>query len=215
MEFKIFKLNTIHRSNKLYFAYYTKFFYYMRSNLRKTNPERKVCLIVDNASSHKHVELSNVVVKFFALNLVKFLFEKIENLNEFKLPELNDAIRMIRKAWNDVLVTTIVRCWDHCDILSTKNKPLESNCSDKFDSAAEFVNVEESESTNEELSDDEIIGLVLGKEEVESVTETTEPESLRPVFRDVLNSLEVIQKYTESSKSSEQMIDFLINLSLA
>ncbi|CAF1035091.1 unnamed protein product [Brachionus calyciflorus] len=210
------------------------------SYIKFKNPERKVCLIVDNASSHKHVELSNVVVKFFALNLVKFLFEKIENFNEFKLPELNDTIRMIRKAWNDVLVTTIVRCWDHFDILSTKNKPLESSdyldktsiesqCnlnldevidrfktkyfeynkdrSDKFDSAAEFVNLEESESTNEELSDYDIIRLVLGKEEVESVTETTEPESLRSVFRDVLNSLEVIQKYTESSKSSEKMID--------
>ncbi|CAF1038190.1 unnamed protein product, partial [Brachionus calyciflorus] len=121
------------------------------------NPERKVCLIVDNSSSHKHVELSNVVVKFFApnmtsslqpcdagiiysfksnykKNLVKFLLEKIEDFNEFKLPELNDAIRMIRKAWNDVLVTTIVRCWDHCDILSTKNKPLES--SDYLDKSA-------------------------------------------------------------------------------
>jgi len=55
---------------------------------------------------------------YYKKRLLKWLLEQIEEFVSLRVPNLDEAIRMIRKAWSDVLPKTIVNCWYHCNILA-------------------------------------------------------------------------------------------------
>ncbi|CAF0730355.1 unnamed protein product [Brachionus calyciflorus] len=98
------------------------------------------------------------------------MLDKIENYDEYQLPELNDAIRMIRKSWLDVITGTNVRCWNHifnnsCQVgpsLNDGNRKDEKN--EEFISVKEYLSKEETESTDEILSDEDLVDLVLNND---------------------------------------------------
>ncbi|CAF0859881.1 unnamed protein product [Brachionus calyciflorus] len=236
---------------------------FFRMGPNKTLAHRKVCLLVDNASSHKPVELSNVTVKYLPPNmtssiqpldagmifsfkshykkkLVNWFLEQIEEFNTFELPELDQAIRMVRRAWLDVSPKTIVNCWEHCDILPqtstlSSRPPIESiekdsilsftellerfktkyyhfdkNC--EFESAKEYLNAECLEQANEDLSDEEILDLVLGTDKIEELdslnpTESIENQFKKTTYKEVLDSLNVINNYLNSLNAKQNLID--------
>ncbi|CAF0801582.1 unnamed protein product [Brachionus calyciflorus] len=173
------------------------------NNIKFKNEKRKVVLLVDNASGHKPVVLSNVIIKFLPPNttsclqpldagiinsfkaqyrkgLVKSFIESLDDFNELKTPDLKDAIYLINRAWKSVTVSTIKKCWNKCNIL--EQLVLDDLEDDKFlkeldefllklkikydkcdMSAEEYLNLESLEVTSEELSDEEIVKILLFK----------------------------------------------------
>ncbi|RNA23851.1 tigger transposable element-derived 6-like [Brachionus plicatilis] len=83
-------------------------------------PNRKVLLLVDNASAHgtEH-DLSHVICHYRKL-LVESLFESFELFNEAKLPDLKQALLMVKRAWRLVDSDCIKNCSNKCDIVEKK-----------------------------------------------------------------------------------------------
>ena len=101
---------------------------------------RKVLLIMDNAPSHGHPELSHVKIHFLPPTTTSHLqpldagiiqcfkghyrrshLRHIVDLMDNNKPPavlVNEAIRFIKKAWDSVSVETIRNCWYHSGLIS-------------------------------------------------------------------------------------------------
>jgi hypothetical protein len=189
---------------------------------------KKVILLIDNAGCHntsKDLNLSNVelfylpanttsklqpldagIIKNFKVIYKNFLVDKylqdIEKLNKIELPNVKEAILMIKKSWDKVKTTTITNCWHHCgflenhmltndgdDLAANVNKikiklkdlhlfafkPSQNDESSINLMIEEFISIDETECI-ESLTDEEIL-LIVKNPEISEVTEETNTES--------------------------------------
>ena len=107
--------------------------------------KRKVLLLLDNASGHNVTEstqkkLTNTTLKYFNPNttskiqpadqgiirnlkckyrpmVIKKCIKSLDEKNEIEMPNIKEAICMIREAWNQVTTKTIANCWKHASKL--------------------------------------------------------------------------------------------------
>ncbi|CAF1092890.1 unnamed protein product [Brachionus calyciflorus] len=114
--------------------------------IRLKDPNRKICLLIDNASSHKDTELSNKVIKFLPPNMTSVLQPQSlihVNVNEGEVLSLSELLeRFITKYY--------------------EFKQTEKN--EEFISVKDYLSIEETESTDEDLSDEDILDLVLNND---------------------------------------------------
>ena len=109
---------------------------------------------MDNASSHKELDLSNIKVIFLTPNLTsvlqpmdagiiksfkshykkilcRFFLNTIELHNKLERPNVKQAIYMVVEAWDEVKKNTVKNCWRHVNILNKEIEEEEVN--DKFE----------------------------------------------------------------------------------
>ncbi|CAF0934591.1 unnamed protein product [Brachionus calyciflorus] len=106
----------------------------LNDQIKKIKSDRKVLLLVDNASSYgTGHDLSHVVVRYLHPNstsvlqpfdagiirtfkchyrklILEYLFESLKLYNEVKLPDLKQALLMVKKAWRFVDPECIKNC---------------------------------------------------------------------------------------------------------
>jgi hypothetical protein len=110
-------------------------------NLKMSKEERYVLLLVDNASSHFDIELSNVKIRFLPPNttcmlqpmdagIIKsfkahyrrffllWIVAQIEGGTGLSQIDLLTAIAYVLQAWNEVSSNTIRNCWIHTRIMT-------------------------------------------------------------------------------------------------
>ncbi len=50
----------------------------------------------------------------YKIQLVMKMLDRLEETNNYELPDLKEALYMVHKAWQDVTVKTFKNCWHHC-----------------------------------------------------------------------------------------------------
>ena len=225
-------------------------------NNQMKSKNKKVILLIDNAGGHNtpnDLNLSNVellylpanttsklqpldagIIKNFKVIYKNFLVDKylqdIEKINKIELPNVKEAILMIKKSWDMVKTSTISNCWHHCGFLdnhSLKNDgdDLAANISkikiklkdiNQFKSQTdessidliteEFISIDENECI-ESLTDDEIL-LIVKNSDTSEVIEESEAESYnippeQISFEDVRQSFDTILTFFNNRKYDE------------
>ena len=130
---------------------------------------------------------------------------------------LREALCYISVAWNSLSPSTISNCWRHTGIIAKspeteeRHTTLETELeallhSDAFHSAdcvsaAEYLEVDRVVETGETFTDDEIVALVEGNEEVtveESDDDCNETPHVAPTTRKAIEAASLLQSYFES-----------------
>ncbi|XP_059302226.1 uncharacterized protein LOC132054193 [Lycium ferocissimum] len=105
--------------------------YMLGLNAKFENENRKILLLMDNATPHDIEEcedrLTHIKVKYKSC-FIKHLIDKYErngshplsNDNKFNIRQ---AINTLVEAWNDVKTSTILNCWRNTEILPTDVNP--------------------------------------------------------------------------------------------
>lgn len=132
----------------------------LNDNMKKQN--RKILLLVDNASSHVQIDLSHVKISFLPPNMtsvlqpmdagiirsfkshykklvVKHYLSTLESHNKLIPPSVKEAIYMVKLAWSNVSVDTITNCFKHVDIVSSEKN--DKNFSDLISSEETEVRI--------------------------------------------------------------------------
>ena len=145
---------------------------------------------------------------------------------------LSDAIRYVKRAWDNVTPTTILHCWQHTEIIprdptSTTTTTVEAapNTTDKVTpllnivieklqiepgvrmSVTEFMDVDHNCETMNDLSDADIIKSVRTDETSETEAEEDEddiPEEPMPTAKEVRTGLKALQRLFEKSRHSNE-----------
>ena len=245
-----YKANKKAWMNSVVFADWIKVF-----NARIKCQKRNVLLLLDNAPSHMITSgLTNVKVHFlppnttshlqpldagiiqsFKANYRRFHLQHIIDLiDSDKSPALalSDAIRYVKRAWDNVTPTTILHCWQHteiipCDPISTTTTTVEAapNTTDKVTpllnivieklqiepgvrmSVTEFMDVDHNCETMNDLSDADIIKSVRTDEKSETEAEEDEddiPEEPMPTAKEVRTGLKALKRLFEKSRHSNE-----------
>ncbi|CAF1058709.1 unnamed protein product [Brachionus calyciflorus] len=212
-------------------------------NNKMKNSKRQVLLLIDNAASHKILQkFSNVSIHFlppsntsvlqpmdagiirsFKINyknlLVKSFIKSIELENKVILPNVKDAILMMKLAWYNVSSETISNCFSHCNFMSKKKSfqlnfnekdpkwiELKSNI-DKFNISqalqdpVELLHVEDYVASDDNQSTGE-------KLEVEDIIELVKPGVTVSDNEQVLTELDVNDKEPVKVTKEEVLISF-------
>lgn len=147
---------------------------------------------------------------------------------------IKKCIKYVSKAWNNVTSTTIFNCWkkanilpeygddDETDIDDFDNHDIELELArlreteevqvliDKLDfddalTADEFIEYDESEPTNEIISDEDIIKAVLPEEEKEKDAEEEEIPVQKISHQEALMAYDTIITYLEQGETNFDM----------
>ena len=163
---------------------------------------RKVLLIVDNAGGHRIkqevlIQLRNVRLEFLPPNvtnvlqpldagiiksfktkyrqlLVKDLIRQLDEERELQMPNVKEAMFLIKNSYHLVLRETIINCWKKTNILAKfakfnvnrlrrgRNKERYGIDKLKFEkiTAEDCINCDSNQVTPEDLDDEEIIDMV-------------------------------------------------------
>ena len=169
--------------------------------------KRKVLLLLDNATCHKpiddvtNIELhylpptttshlqpmdAGIIQSFKSKYRRQHLASVIDQIDDDKdtAIQLDDAIRYLRRAWDQVTSETMANCWKHTGLFIGPVLPAESPESDLEDAINgyrevcqpdadvitpyEYVNVDQTLATEGELTDADIISSVSSREEDEN-----------------------------------------------
>jgi hypothetical protein len=193
-------------------------------NLRNTT----ICPLPPNTTSRIQPMDAGIIMSFkchYRSYFVKWLLQRYESEMENNKMDVLTAIRFIARAWCEVSPQTIRNCFRHTGIL-----PLLANNNNRDDSVGnndgvgdlmrelqtdigalhlrnemdidEFINYSEEKNTNDPLTDQEIMDLIIcednGGEEEEKGEEEDEDDSIewrKITHKEVQNALELIMQY--------------------
>uniref|UniRef100_A0A914D8A6 DDE-1 domain-containing protein n=1 Tax=Acrobeloides nanus TaxID=290746 RepID=A0A914D8A6_9BILA len=132
-------------------------------NKKLSNEGRKILLYMDNFSGHTEMELSNIVIKFLPPNttartqpldqgIIKNLklfyrqqllqnhVDALDVEQEYN-PNLLDALRMLKKAWDKVKPSTIINCFRHAGfVVDNQTQAIEVAENDELNELEELWN---------------------------------------------------------------------------
>ncbi|CAG8694827.1 8167_t:CDS:2 [Cetraspora pellucida] len=155
-------------------------------------------LLADNCAAHSSPKLRNIkleflpshttsviqpcdarIIKNFKANYHKLLVTKwinnIENRKSFEPINVKEAIYLISDAWKQVVLTTIINCWNKIKILT-----LEMNLTNK--TAEEYVNMDNKLQMMDTLTEESVVKDILKEQGLGKM------------------ALEVAKKYLEQSQ---------------
>lgn len=235
---------------------------------------RHILLLLDNATSHiiptndngqpllKNVEIHFLppnttshlqpmdagIIKAFKAHYRRYQLRHLIDSYDAGKPievQLNQAIRFVRQAWNDLSPSTIVNCWKHVKILpdhpaadvEVLNPSPPTDFGNIFERMAqiletpaenimavnEFLGCDESVSTGEELTEEEIIDLVtnvdnpasdaLGDATVDDDDMDSQEPVRPPTNFEAKMALDVVIRFLESRDPADGIIKKVFDIS--
>ncbi|XP_030006278.1 tigger transposable element-derived protein 6-like [Sphaeramia orbicularis] len=160
--------------------------------------------------------------------------------------QLNHAIRYVKQAWNAITEKTIVNCWEHVkifpdrtpaadadvEVLDPVPAPLQNDFGNMFErmaemynippehvmSESEFISVDDGLSTGEELTEEEIINIVVGpssdpgNEDEDADDIDIEPQR-PPTSCEAKAALDVVVRFLESKTPADGVMKKVMDIS--
>jgi len=199
-----------------------------------------------NTTSHLQ-PLDSGIIKCFKSHYRKLQLQHIvEMMDADSEPDLNlkQAVHFIRAAWHNVSPVVIQNCWAHAGLIKTdslvasptSNESVSSAISAQASdvqvilmklpaagsllSAAEYIDIDATEPTEQEMSDDEIVQAVFfeaGKSDEVGEDEGEEEEELDPPpppsLRDAQQAMTVVFRYFEcNTNTTVDEMDTVMNV---
>lgn len=244
---------------------FTNWLYDLNKHFKKQR--RNTLLLLDNAPSHKiNIQCSNIQIVFlppnstgilqpldagiirsfkasYKKNLLREVLVAYENGKNtfqcFKDISIKDAIIYCRKAWDEVLPSTIINCWKktgfidntksknagECEIIENKsdlNDMIQSIFPDNFLQADEYLEIEnvfdeELMSTINMVNDEELDNSYVLNGESSSSEKATALIKEKPIvtFYDAFNALKTIENFLFEENIDEKILSYIYELNNA
>ncbi|ELU11777.1 hypothetical protein CAPTEDRAFT_60213, partial [Capitella teleta] len=198
-------------------------------NTRMMMANRRVLLLLDNASSHTPgVTFSHVTLRFLPPNTTSHIQPMDAGIiRNFKLFYRQQHVRHLVRSWGSVKRETISNCWRHTGLTSQPlNDTLDSESSVREDiaeltsqlpiknpmNAADFIAVDDTEQTSDELTDGEIVLIAMNGNDEDEEEDGEDPPRPPVTTKECHICVDNIIRYCEENRDFEKHLTPMLSL---